>query len=103
MQPAALTAAAQAGRLMTAAEVAALLGHALGWFYRERRRLEAAGFPPEVRGLRNRWDRAAIEAWLDGQLPARQAPPAAHGDADPELAQWAAILDGRAAGTHKER
>jgi hypothetical protein len=50
------------------------------WFYRQRPRLEAAGFPAPMPGCGLRWDPAAVAAWQDAQLaphatqdPARQA------------------------------
>jgi predicted DNA-binding transcriptional regulator AlpA len=50
--------------LLTAGEVAALLGLTRAAWYRRRRVLEAAGFPPPVPALGNRWDPAAIDRWL---------------------------------------
>jgi hypothetical protein len=35
--------------------------------WRRRRALEAAGFPPPVPALGNRWDPAAIDRWLATQ------------------------------------
>ena len=56
--------------LLKTAEVADRLGHHVEWFYKNRRRLEQDyGFPPPVRGMRHRWDPAAIDAWLDRQFP----------------------------------
>lgn len=53
--------------------------------------LRAVGFPPPLPGLPvPRWDRAAIEAWLDRQAPAAGAPQ------DP-LRQAERALIGRAA------
>lgn len=53
-------------RLLRAREVAGLLGVTLTWWYRNRRGLEAQGFPRPVRlGARlDRWDAVAIEAWV---------------------------------------
>lgn len=103
MHPTALTQAAQAGRLLTAREVASMLARTVEWFRQHRPDLEAAGFPPRVPRLGNRWDREAIAAWLDEQIPRHQRPPVpGDSDDDPELAQWAALLDGRAAGHHAE-
>jgi hypothetical protein len=58
---------------LTAADVARGFRHSLGWFYRNRVRLEARGFPVPVDGLGLRWDPAAIDAWLNAQLPAVKA------------------------------
>jgi hypothetical protein len=44
-------------------------------FHCRRRRLEEAGFPSPVRGLPDRWDPRAIEAWLALQRPASLAAP----------------------------
>jgi predicted DNA-binding transcriptional regulator AlpA len=57
-------------RLLLAEEVARLLRLTPRVFRRRRAELEAAGFPPPLPGLPDRWDRAAIEAWLDRQIPA---------------------------------
>jgi predicted DNA-binding transcriptional regulator AlpA len=50
--------------LLTACEVAGLLGLTRAAWYRRRRALEAAGFPAPVPALGNRWDPAAIDHWL---------------------------------------
>jgi predicted DNA-binding transcriptional regulator AlpA len=56
------------GQLLTAREVAHLLGHNRAWFYRNRATLEAKhGFPRAVAGCGQRWDGAAIRRWLDRQ------------------------------------
>jgi predicted DNA-binding transcriptional regulator AlpA len=63
--------ASPARALLDPRRAAARLGRSLDWFYRNRKRLEAAhGFPPPVGGCGGRWDPAAIDAWLDAQLPA---------------------------------
>ena len=54
-------------QLLTSAQVAAKLGHRLGWFYGHRAALEARGFPLPVDGCGNRWDQLAIDRWLDAQ------------------------------------
>ena len=62
--------------LLTSAQVAQLLGRSVTWFSRNRARLEDAhGFPPSVWGLGARWDSAAIERWLDQQMPKAPAEP----------------------------
>ncbi len=55
--------------LLSSAQVAQRLAHATHWFYRHKKRLiEREGFPPPV--LANKWDPAAIDAWLDARMPA---------------------------------
>jgi len=55
-------------QLLTAPQVAGLLGYRPGWFTRHRSRLEAEhGFPQPVDGCGMRWDPAAIEDWLDAR------------------------------------
>jgi predicted DNA-binding transcriptional regulator AlpA len=57
--------------LLSAAEVAAKLHKKREWFYKRlnRETLEALGFPPPVPGCGLVWDPAAIDAWLDAQMP----------------------------------
>ena len=56
--------------LITAAVVAAKLRHPTVWFYRNRKMLESKyGFPTKISGCGNRWDPAAIDRWLDSQMP----------------------------------
>ena len=62
--------------LLTSAQVAIKLGHRLAWFYRQRRALEARGFPRPVDGCGNRWDQLAIDRWLDQQGGAPAEPSA---------------------------
>lgn len=71
--------------LLTAREVAQLLGMTRAAWYRRRPALEAAGFPPPVPALGNRWDPAAIERWLAAQ----------RGEAPPEPADWGQRLAAR--------
>lgn len=52
-------------RLLTGDEVSVYLGHSGIWFARNRARLEETGFPKPIAELDDRWDRAAIDAWLD--------------------------------------
>jgi len=50
--------------------VARALARNVEWFTRNERRLMAEhGFPARVKGCGRRWDPAAIDAWLDAQLP----------------------------------
>lgn len=57
--------------LLTAHQVAAALSlRSARSFLGRRAALEAEGFPRPVRGLPDRWDPAAIEAWLSAQRPA---------------------------------
>lgn len=76
--------------ILTAPQVAALLKRSLAWFQRNRASLEAKGFPGPIDGLGMRWDSAAIGRWLDAQLPAQPADPAA--DAEAELIRRAQAL-----------
>ena len=57
-------------RLLTADETARMLRVSTRVFRRRLNELARAGFPPPVPGLPERWDRVAIEAWLDRQMPA---------------------------------
>lgn len=60
----------QARALIKTAAVADRLNVPVDWFYKHRRRLEAHhGFPRPVAGMRHRWDPAAIDGWLDRQIP----------------------------------
>lgn len=78
--------------LISAAEVAAKLGHAIDWFYRRRDRLERdLDFPPCVAGCGKRWDPEAIDRWLDAQMPAGLRSEGIRAD-DP----WPRRLDARA-------
>ena len=55
-------------QLLTAPQVATLLGYKAGWFQRHRARLEEQhGFPKPVDGCGMRWDPAAIQDWLDAR------------------------------------
>jgi predicted DNA-binding transcriptional regulator AlpA len=77
-------------RLITATQVAELLGIGRRQFLMRRSRLQSDhGFPPAVAGLPDRWDPLAIDAWLASQRPA--APPAPDAAAEAE-----AVLIGRA-------
>lgn len=54
-------------RLVTSADVGRYLGRSASWFCRNRATLEARGFPRPVDACGMRWDRAAVDAWLDEQ------------------------------------
>lgn len=57
-------------RCLTEVEVAAKLGRDRAWFCRNKKRLiRKEGFPPMLPVVR-RWDEAAIDAWLNRQMPA---------------------------------
>jgi predicted DNA-binding transcriptional regulator AlpA len=57
-------------KLLTVRELADRIDRTAGYIYRNWRRLVAEeGFPPPVRGLGNRWDPVAVDAWLDAQIP----------------------------------
>lgn len=73
-------------RLLLADEVARLLRLSPRAFRRRQGELAAAGFPPPLPGLPDRWDRVAIEAWLDRQIPASGAAQ------DPRRVQEATLL-----------
>ncbi len=67
-----------------AADVASLLGHGLDWFYRHKQRLIAAGMPgPIVPFGRLRFDRQAMDAWINRHDPRRQQLPPAANDERP--------------------
>lgn len=69
-------------QLLTAPQVAAQLGYKLGWFQRNRPRLEAEhGFPRPVDGCGLRWDPAAIGDWLDARRTATREACQAVGEA----------------------
>lgn len=100
---------AMARALLTREQVAVMLrgrdsapATARQWLAENRAALEALGFPPAVPGT-NRYDPAAILAWLDSQVPAHLRPflAAAHGpgvvnlDAS-DLDDWETQLDAAA-------
>lgn len=81
--------------LMTAADVAKKLTRSRDWFYRNRKILEARGFPKTVPGQGNRWHPGAIDDYL-----AREAgrPMAQSGDAElsvEDIKAWQDLLDAR--------
>jgi hypothetical protein len=73
----------------SSADVAAALGHRTHWFWRNRAKLSAAGFPLPLPIVR-RYDPAAVRRWISGQAGATPASPVDDVDA------WAARLDRRA-------
>jgi hypothetical protein len=80
--------------LLTATQVADLLGLGRRSFMARRRRLQAEhDFPAAVAGLPDRWDPLAIEAWLASQRPATPPGPDAAAEAE-------AVLIGRARAMH---
>lgn len=52
--------------LLDASEVAKRLGRSRSWFYDHQKELDAAGFPRPLPVV-DRWDPAAIDAWLAAQ------------------------------------
>lgn len=81
-------------RLITATQVAEVLGISRRQFMARRRRLEAEhDFPRPVAGLPDRWDPLAIDAWLASQRPAAPPAPSAEDAAE-------AVLIGRARAMH---
>ncbi|MBL8713219.1 MAG: hypothetical protein JNM12_09985 [Alphaproteobacteria bacterium] len=66
-------------KLLSIRIAAAKLGHSYTWFLEHRKELQARGFPrPVLSGAlgRDRYDEAAIDAWLDAQMdPALRAQP----------------------------
>src|SRR3546814_5057774 len=65
--------------LLTRQEVAKRLSVSAAWFYRNRRGLEAKGFPPSLPGFaQGRWCPRAVELWIErnsGAPPAQEAAP----------------------------
>jgi hypothetical protein len=53
----------------TAHQVADALGLTVAQFRGRRARLEAAGFPPPLPGLQDRWSIRAVEAWAASEVP----------------------------------
>src|SRR3546814_6163884 len=59
-------------------EVAKRLSVSAAWFYRNRRGLEAKGFPPSLPGFaQGRWCPRAVELWIERNSGAPQAQEAA--------------------------
>lgn len=77
--------------------VARKLGISVERFYRNRRQLEADGFPRPAFGRMSgeRWDPVAIDRWLDGKLPGGASAAITSGQDDGD--EWAIRLDRRAA------
>lgn len=83
-------------RLLDAAQVGVLLGHDRVWFQRPStvKRLAEAGFPPRVKGCLARWDKVAIERWLEAQMPeALQQIAPAPGEIAGTVIDWSARLE----------
>ena len=60
-----MTAARLKGSVTNAAGVAEMVGgYSEAWFYENREKLEAGGFPKKGH-LLGGWHRAAVQAWLD--------------------------------------
>lgn len=82
-------------RVLLEAEVAGLLRLGLEEFRAALPGLRAAGFPPPLPGLPvPRWDRPAIEAWLDRQAPMSGPPQDPLRQAERALIGRAATLGG---------
>ena len=78
---------------LTLDQLLALLGgRSRPWWYKNRRKLEAEGFPAMIPVLR-RWPAAAVRAWIDGAA-AEQTSGAP--EAQDEEARIASKLDERA-------
>lgn len=86
-------------RLLRTPEVAERLGLSVEAFYRRRRSLEAAGFPPPKPPFKSRWADSAVSAWISaGTAPSLAASPAAVPSApsDDDADAWTALLKQRA-------
>ena len=82
--------------LMTSADVARALTRSRDWFYRNRKKLEANGFPKRVPGQGNRWHPGAVAAYL-ARVAGR--PVARSGDTElaaEDVAAWQKHLDAQA-------
>lgn len=57
------------GWLISSAELARLLGKSVGWLYRHRAALEAAGMPAPHPAFKRplMWSRGAVRFWIDGR------------------------------------
>jgi len=84
--------------LLDRAAVARRLGISVERLYRQRRALEADGFPAPAFGRMSgeRWDPAAIDRWLDAKLPPAKTAGFPNCDSGTED-DWADRLDGRVA------
>lgn len=58
-------------RLITRDELLQILQVSKDWFARHRHQLAERGFPAPMAALRpaERWDPAAVQAWIDSQRP----------------------------------
>ena len=102
------------GRLLTTAKLALKIGYVkldahgvpalddagneipnVNLFYRNRKGLETEGMPkPAIgNGRGQRWDEQAIDAWLDGRMPAKLRKAARQA----QETDWDTLLDQRAA------
>lgn len=90
-------------RLLMREEVARLLRLSRRAFSRRQAELEAAGFPPPLPGLPDRWDRVAIEAWLDRQIPSAGPPQDPLRQAERMLLARASALSGAEAPQQRGR
>ncbi len=80
-------------RGMTSEAVAEYLGYRSAKSFQSRLPvLRAKGFPPRIAGL-HRWDRAAIDRWLDEQSGITHDDPVA--EADRRLEEWLSSLKSR--------
>jgi len=84
-------------RLIDEDATAALLGFSRAWLHRHRDRLYARGFPQPVLDTdefgSRRYDRKAIETWIDGHTNHRHITP----DAGNLVTDWEKTLSDRAA------
>jgi len=78
-------------RLLRTPEVAERLGLSVEAFYRRRRSLEAAGFPPPKAPFKSRWADSAVTAWISAATaaPFAAVPPA---PSDDDADAWTALL-----------
>lgn len=81
-------------RLLRTPEVAERLGLSVEAFYRRRRSLEAAGFPPPKPPFKSRWAASAVTAWISAGTAVSPAVPPAPSDDDADA--WTALLKQRA-------
>lgn len=55
-------------QILNVEQVAFKLNRSVSYFYQNRRRLEASGFPKPLTILGGGYDEAAIDLWLDRQM-----------------------------------
>lgn len=80
-------------RLLRTPEVAERLGLSVEAFYRRRRSLATAGFPPPKPPFRNRWAESEVSRWISAGTPPATVPAA---PPDDDADGWTAILKHRA-------